>query len=306
MSNAFGRKLIVLISFLYFLSAVLALALPQDGQPFVEYDTELEAKHHHRTHKIPTLGQCRDAVTAPPQDGSLFFTGLRSNAEINVAKGYAESHGLTHVSKAYPDGFTNLYRYKAKPERLVQFQKDYMQAFAEESSGTAYVMMFDNTEPSPDSIFSTIELPALQNSAQVDKIVRLSYFTPPDDPSTSTDVIWARAPDALPYAPGRCRVHFTQYDVPEDGNAFTLEAQIFDGADNQIGMQTKIDGSRVVEVTSKLPNPVMITLDSPKKEASKGIIEFEYGPAMWNHENGRCDLGGFEDGNRDGDCWFDC
>lgn len=254
------------------------------------------------------MNDCRNLITAPPRDSSMFFTGLRSNSEINIAKGYAESHGLAHVSRAYPTGFTNLLAYEDSPDALAQFQRNYMQVFAEKSSGTAFLMLLDDTTPAADSIFSTIELPALEHAAQVDKIFRLSFANPPEDPTTSKETIWTKASDAVPYATGICTVHFTHYMIPKDGTAYSLEATIFDGLGNLLGHQPKIDASEPVSVASKLPSALQITLVKPgyKFHPDNAVIQFRLGDVSWASDSIRCSVGKVWHGNRDGDCQFDC
>lgn len=299
--------MIFLVCLLVCVSASLALALPQDGQPFPEYDAAWTLAHTFG--KAPSIGDCRGAITAPPKDSSMFFTGLRSNTDINVAKDYAEDHGLAHVSLAYPAHFTQLDAYDDSPDALEQFQKDYMQVFAEKSSGTAYLMMQDGSEPRSDSIFKTVELPAVENGAQVGKILRLSFASPPDDPTVSNMTYWTKSSDAANYATGRCNVHFTQYRIPRHGTAYSLEAKVFDNLGNEIGHQAKIDASEPVEVTSKLPSVVKITLAKPsyKLRPDDAVIQFRYRDQSWTSDDAtRCSVGAYDLGDREGDCRFDC
>lgn len=237
----------------------------------------------------------------------MFYTGLRSNQEINIAKGYADGHGLSHVSKAYPKGFTNLLDYQDSPKNLAQFQRDYMHVFAEKTTGTAYLITYEGSEPRSDSIFSVVELPLLQQSAQVDKIVRLSFVTPPDDPTTG-ETFWTRPAELPPYAPGRCRVHFTHYRPPHHGNSYSLEAVMYDGMDFEIGRQPKIGASEPVVLNSKLPEVMRITLAQPGYHwrPDKAAVTFQYGDKVWNSDVRDCSVGRYSHGDREGDCYFDC
>ena len=297
---------LLLLSLLFLVFATLGLALPQDGQPFPEYDTVWPHKEH--LGKVPNLDDCRKSITAPPRDSSLFFTGLRSNSEINIAKGYAEAHGLTHVSRAYPVGFTNLLAYEDSPEALAQFQRDYMQVFAEESSGRAFLMIPDGSEPRTDSIFSTVELPAVIHANQVDVIVRLSFGSPPDDPNTSQLAYWGKPSDADDFASGRCTVHFWHYMIPEGGIAYSLEAIVRDDLGNEVGHQEKIDATEPVRVFSKLPYPLVITIAKPgyKYRPDRAMIQFHYGHLTWTSDEAQCAIGKVWHGDREGDCSWVC
>ena len=301
-----GKALpLLLLCLLFGLFSSVGLALPQDGQPFVDYDTIL-TEHSHG--KVPNIDKCRELITPPPRDSSMFYTGLRSNQEINIAKGYADRHGLAHVSKAYPEGFTNLLAYEDSPANLQQFQRDFMQVFAEKTTGTAYLIGYDGSEPRADSIFSTVELPVVQRSAQVDKIVRLPFVNPPDDPTTIAETIWTRPVDLPPYAPGKCRVHFTHYKIPHHGTSYSLEAVMYDGMGYEIGRQQKIDASEPVALHSKLPEVMHITVAQPTyhNRPDKAALTFQYGVKVWNSDVPFCDVGGYSHRNREGDCHFDC
>ena len=303
-----GRALpLFLLCVLICVSATFGSPLPQDGQPFGEYDLEY-VRHPHG--KVPSIKKCRELITAPPKDSSLFFTGMRSNSEIDIAKNYADNHGLTHVSKAYPKGFTDLGKYLDSDENKAQFQKNFMQVFAERSTGTAFLMIRDGQEPRDDSIWSKVELPTVRNSAQVPKVLRLSYESPPDDPNTSEVAIWTRPddPELPPYAIGQCRVHFVQYKIPHHGRAYSLEATIFDGLGYEIGHQSRIDATEPINVESRLPGPLTITVAKPgfHYHPDKAAISFRYGHHSWISEEDLCSVGKYSHGDRDGDCSFDC
>lgn len=302
-----GKALpLLLLCLLFGLFSSVGLALPQDGQPFTDYDT-VWTSHDHG--KAPSIEDCRKKITAPPRDSSLFFTGLRSNQEINIAKGYADHHGLSHVSTAYPKGFTNLLGYVDEPKKLAQFQRDYMQIFAEKTTGTAYLITYDGSEPRAESIFRQVELPAVHNGAQVDKIVRLSFVDPPDDPTTVDNTFWTRPEGLPPYATGRCRVHFTQYKIPHHGTSYSLEAVMYDNMGWEIGRQSRIDASETITLRSKLPETVLITVVKPghkKDRPNSAAITFQYGDKTWNSDRTDCDVHHYHHGKREGECTFDC
>lgn len=305
-----GRVLMILVSLLLWLSAANALALPQEGAPF-EDDTPVDtgSPFSPTLKKLPSLDDCRNTITAPAKDSSLYFTGLRTRKDINTAKRYAESKSLAHVSKVYPTGFTDLGGYEGTDDEKRQFQKDFSQAYAEKTSGTAYLMIDDGNEPASDSIFYTIEFKAMQDSGKVDKIIRFPFSSPPDDPKSATKEYWTKPAGAANYATGWCGVHVTHYQIPEGGSTYSIEARLFDNNQNEIGYQPRTDATEPVGVTSALPLVLVITAAKPgsSEDPDGAEIRFAYGDQFWGSgDESRCSFGGYEDGNREGDCGFSC
>jgi hypothetical protein len=239
----------------------------------------------------------------------MYFTGLRTRKDINTAKRYAEEHGLTHVSKVYPVGFTDLGGYSGTDEEKRQFQKDFSKVYAEKTSGTAYLMIDDDKEPASDSIFYTVEFKAMKDGGQVDKILRFPFTNPPADPKSATKVYWTKPADAARYATGWCVAHITHYQIPEGGSSYSLEAKIFDNNGHEIGYQPRTDATEPVGVTSALPWVLIITAARPgsSEDPDGAELRFAYGDQAWGHrDESRCRFGGYENGDREGDCGFHC
>ena len=292
-----GQGLLVLLPLLFWLftSVVQASAIPPPT--FIKP-------------KLPSLEDCRGKITAPGKDTLMYFTGLKTRKDINTAKKYAEDHGMTHVSKVYPDGFTDPNRYEGTDEEKRQFQKDFSQVYAEKTTGTAYLMLDDDKEPASDSIFYTVEFKAMKDGGHVDKILRFPFTSPPDKPKDSTKKYWEKSSDAAGYATGWCGVHITHYQIPEGGSSYSVEATIFDAHGIEIGRREKTDATEPVGVTGALPYVLMITAAKPgsSEDPDSAPISFAYGDQSWNSdkESQRCKFGGYEDGNREGDCGFTC
>ncbi len=105
------------------------------------------------------------------------------------------------------------------------------------------------------------------------------------------------------YVPGQCGVHITQYQKPVPGvDPYTFDAGIDDYAAIPIGEIKGLATFEPFQVTSLLPWTLVITpghLDSDP-------IRFSYADQHWDSNSAQCKFGGYENGNREGDCGFQC
>ncbi|KAL8762799.1 MAG: hypothetical protein Q9184_001281 [Pyrenodesmia sp. 2 TL-2023] len=259
--------------------------------------------------KLPSLGDCRSRITVPDKDKSLYFTALKpGREEPNKAKAYGESHGLTHVSRVYPQHFTEINRYSGSAKEKRQFQMDFSQVYAERTSGIAYLMLDDGKNAAPESIFYSIEFEKMKHGGRVDKILRIPFTNPPDDPTKSNEEYWVKPSDAPDYATGRCGVHVTHYQIPKGDDKYYLEAKISDDYAIEIGHLEKTDATEPVDVTSALPHVLVITAAKPgsSEDPDGAPLQFAYAGKTWTSDSTDCKFGGYEDGNREGDCGFSC
>ncbi|KAL9013712.1 MAG: hypothetical protein Q9173_001593 [Seirophora scorigena] len=111
------------------------------------------------------------------------------------------------------------------------------------------------------------------------------------------------------YQPGRCRVHVTQYQKNEPNFPspnYRLDLTLYDDSNAVIGTNFGVDAptNEYVGITSALPYVLLAATG----EVDKSAVLFKYAGQEWgsNDQPHDCDFGGYEDGNRDGDCIFDC
>ncbi|KAL8931055.1 MAG: hypothetical protein Q9208_000157, partial [Pyrenodesmia sp. 3 TL-2023] len=111
------------------------------------------------------------------------------------------------------------------------------------------------------------------------------------------------ATPALP-ATGWCGVHVTHYQIPKGDNKYYAEAKIYDGKGIEIGSLHKMDATGPVYVWSTLPYALVIKAAKPgsSDNPDKAPLEFAYAEATWKSGSGNCNFGGYENGNREGDC----
>ena len=105
------------------------------------------------------------------------------------------------------------------------------------------------------------------------------------------------------YRPGTCRVHVVQYQKPDpEEDDYSLEiSTLVDDNENKIGGLAKSGPD--VSLTSKLP----LTLEIKTGNVDADPIYFAYGADSWDSKNeDRCSVGGYDSGNRDMDCTFQC
>lgn len=111
------------------------------------------------------------------------------------------------------------------------------------------------------------------------------------------------------YDRGTCRVHVTQYQKNEANNpssVYRLDIAITDAGGKTLGNRFGVDAptNQYVDVTSVLP----FVLSVAAGEVDDSAVLFRYASQSWgsNDQEHKCSFGGYEDGNRDGDCDFEC
>lgn len=169
----------VTLSLLLWLSVSVILASPVGFA-----SSELET----RKPPVPSLEDCKNQFTAPPTDKAMYFTGLKTDTEINAAKSYAMEYGLVHVSLSYPTSFTDRRQYHGTDDEKKAFQKAFSQVYAEGTTGIAYLLIDDDKQPTDTSIFLSVEFPAMKDGAQVTKIIRFPKTS--TNPTGSTNEFW--------------------------------------------------------------------------------------------------------------------
>ncbi|KAI4215944.1 MAG: hypothetical protein L6R36_009354 [Xanthoria steineri] len=295
-----SQYVLILLSFALCLLnlSVHATPLAQAGSPFAAKPA------------FPSLDDCRKKITAPEKDKAMYFTGLPAYNDVKKAKKYAVNHGLTHVTNCYPTNFAERGQYAGDDDAFRQFQKDFSQAYAEKTEGIAYLMLDDNQNAAPDSIFYTVELEAMKNGGHVDKILQFPFDGGKgiDDPTKATKVYWEKFGNAAAYSKGQCGVHVTHYQIPKGDTKYYLQAQIQDANHFEIGHLDKTDATEPVNVNSALPLVLVITAAKPgsSEDPDGAPLQFAYGADKWSSDDARCKFGGYENGNREGDCGFAC
>ncbi|KAJ4983479.1 hypothetical protein SVAN01_11042 [Stagonosporopsis vannaccii] len=124
---------------------------------------------------------------APKKDKSCFFTGVdlgepntaapALKANTAAAKAQCKSAGLKTLEDIWKkNNILNAGEWKA--HQKADFDKFLIwvsEVFAEESSGTAYVLLKDNLQPASGSIFYKYEYAAMKAKGKVDKIMRVHF-----------------------------------------------------------------------------------------------------------------------------------
>lgn len=182
-TQTFGSKkgFAILLSLLFWLTTSVVLASPV-GSP------HSAGALQRRKPAFPSIQDCRDKFSAPAKDKAFYFTGLKTRKAINAAKKYANDHGLVHVAQSYPTSFTDPGQYDGSDEERRNFQKAFSQVYAEGTTGIAYLLIDDDKQPAEDSIFQTVEFPAMRDGAKVTKILRFPMSS--DDPTNSDNEFW--------------------------------------------------------------------------------------------------------------------
>lgn len=188
----------------------------------------------------------------------MYFTGLKSRADVNKAKAWALDHGLTHVTNCYPSGFTDKGNYKKDENAFGQFLKDFSLAYAERTEDIAYLMLDPDKNPTSNSIFYAVQFEAMKKGGLIDKIVQIPFtnrndVTDPAKDTKHTRKYWERATnaaatDADSYAKGQCGVHITHYQIPKGDNKYYIEAHIRDAHGIEIGHVDRTDATEPVNV----------------------------------------------------------
>ncbi|KAI4258811.1 MAG: hypothetical protein L6R42_004884, partial [Xanthoria sp. 1 TBL-2021] len=245
---------------------------------------------------FPSLQDCRDKITPPAKDKAMYFTGLGGQyKKVKAAKKYAIEHGLTHVTACYPEKFTDKGQYEENPDAFGQFLRDFSQAYAEKTEGIAYLMLDDNQNAAPDSIFYAVEFEAMKKGGHVDKILQFPFDGGKgvDDPTKAKKIYWEKPKDAVSYAKGQCSVHVTHHQIPRGDDKYYLEATIKDANGVEIGHGDKTDATRPVSFASVLPLRLVITAAKPgsSKSPDGAPLQFAYGDDKWSSDDGRSATG---------------
>lgn len=110
------------------------------------------------------------------------------------------------------------------------------------------------------------------------------------------------------YTAGWCGVHIVQYQKndPASGNQpqYHLDITLKDAIGSNIGGLADVTATPgvAVDVTSQLPEVFEVTIGF----ADSDSIQFHYGGQFWASLPPQCHFGGYQDGNRKGDCGFTC
>ncbi|KAL8680467.1 MAG: hypothetical protein Q9186_003365 [Xanthomendoza sp. 1 TL-2023] len=106
--------------------------------------------------KYPKLDECREKCSVA-KDKSLFYSQVGKFEDIPTD--FAKEDDLTLVRESYPPGFTDKIEGSTG---YLRFAKDFSKAFAEKTSGIAYVLLpTDGTSLKEGKTWSKIEYPAL-------------------------------------------------------------------------------------------------------------------------------------------------
>lgn len=109
--------------------------------------------------------------------------------------------------------------------------------------------------------------------------------------------------NAAGYAPGWCTFHVVQYQKGNPAvDPYHYDIWIKDANRKMVGEVKKAPGTGPINITSKLP--LVFIAESGKEDHSP--IVFKYGDQTFDSNSAQCSFGGYEDGNRDGDCGFTC
>ncbi|MCJ1469288.1 hypothetical protein MMC07_007921 [Pseudocyphellaria aurata] len=284
------------------------------GDPFSLDPSTLEDKY-------PDLDECRSKCSVAA-DVSLFYSKVGPHEE--KPQDFADKEGLKLVRDTYPSGFTDK---NDQYSGYKKFATRFSQAFAEKTAGTAYVMLpTDGTTDIGKSVWRKTERGTLEaTGGKCNRIVKVD----PDDFSKKC-ILWDRSgttdpnmsecndeigpvpdpPSGSAYASGWCGVHVTQYQKNEPKSNptgdYKFDITIKDDSGATIGTNygAVAQNGVGVDVTSKLPWVLVVTAQRVDDDA----VLFSYSDQSWgsNDQEHHCNFGGYEDGNRDGDCGFNC
>jgi hypothetical protein len=145
---------------------------------------------------------------APKKDKSCFFTGMDvhgigKDAKENtaIAKKKCREAKLTTLEDIWKNkNLLNQGEWK-KPindKAWKNFLVWVSEIFAEESSGTAYLLIADNTEPRKQSIFFGNEFKQMKEKKRVDKIMRLKFEKNGVPDPAKADKTWWKKGDQDP------------------------------------------------------------------------------------------------------------
>lgn len=109
---------------------------------------------------------------------------------------------------------------------------------------------------------------------------------------------------ATPFTPGWCGFHVVQHQKPDPSkDAYRFDIDMKDSLGIPIGGGVGFDGRQPFDVTSKLPWTLVVIPGNVDEDP----ISFKYSTQSWTSDDeAHCSFGGYEDGNREGDCGFTC
>lgn len=148
---------------------------------------------------------------------SVFFSniGATNQQERDAPDTFAGSIGGRTFKSAFNAGFTDRRGGPGGRTFYRAFAQRFSEVFAEQATGTAYVLMRDDPNgPHPNSVWTLYERPALENGNKVDKIVKVN---PSDFSQTTT--LWTRSGSkvkAKKDVPDK-RDYVLDWDAPADG-----------------------------------------------------------------------------------------
>lgn len=121
--------------------------------------------------KYPDLDECRQKCSIAA-DKSVFYSKVGKHEE--KPQDFATKNGLKLVREAYPEGFTDripgLTQYK-------KFAQRFSQAYAEKTSGTAWVLLPTDGKTEVGEVWTKYEKPFLTSGGKCTRIVKVD----PDD-----------------------------------------------------------------------------------------------------------------------------
>lgn len=257
----------------------------------------------------PDLAEVKRHLTGVAKDNSLFYSGKPgggSFAKKSMDWRDSKKNGYKILVEMWDDEkWAN--KWGGKMEKFFDLASKGM---AELSSGKVYVMLPSDskgTEWPKGSYWNDFEWPALQKNTDVSEVIRVN----PDNDNQET--ILGGNTNANAYAPGWCGVHVVQYQKNEGPpgtnggtNNYRLDVYIYDNDQNEIGRIEKADASPPggLGVTSKLPYVLIVTPGAVDDDP----VTFKYAAQSWAYADvaHHCNFGGYENGNREGDCGFTC
>ncbi|KAH8824251.1 hypothetical protein DL96DRAFT_202912 [Flagelloscypha sp. PMI_526] len=113
-------------------------------------------------------------------------------------------------------------------------------------------------------------------------------------------------PPASGFASGNCGIHVTQFQKPDPSkDNYKLDIQLFDAVQTPMGNsggQKDAPANAPIEVTSKLPNVMIVTAQNVDEDP----IKFAFGGETFDSNAAQCSVGGYDNGKREMDCGFTC
>lgn len=156
------------------------------------------------TYPYPSYEDCVNSIQDVAKDKSAFYSGLGyypNGQGYQYLKDFVQDKGLLEVDSVYPEDFcTSDPNLNGGYGAYISFAYSFSGLFAQKSSGTAYLLTPSHCDPSPNSIWHTVErgnLTSSDNDAQVTKIIRVD----PATTSISTTIFPTPTDSDLPSLP---------------------------------------------------------------------------------------------------------